>query len=137
MNNPVVATNVEIEYRMDGLLHIIHVNKMKRDAVDAYIDAINSEIMEREDSLLLSVHNYTHLGGMISPYFMGRLKEFNAPEKQRDDMYGRVALVNPAKAFQILFNPLLKLFSRNNTKLPIRFFDDLEDAVQWVMEYDG
>ncbi len=110
---------------------------MTRATVDAYVEAIKSEITNREDSLLLSIHNYAKLGGLISPYFLGRLKEFSDPENSRDDFHGRVALVNSSTAFQLLFDSILRIFSRNSDVVTIRFFTDVESAVKWVSEYEA
>ncbi len=136
MTDPTTVKHVEVEYRDNDRVHIIHINGSRREHVDAYVEAIHSEIISREDTLLLSIHNYTSLGGMISPYFLGRIKELSQPEFQRKDLVGRVALVHPAEMFRILFNPIVNIFIRNNNTLSIQFFNELEDAVSWVSEYE-
>lgn len=135
MTNLTTQQYVEVEYRDNKRIHIIHINGSRREHVDGYIEAIHSEIVSKEDNLLLSVHNYTSLGGMISPYFLGRIKELAQPEFQRDDFVGRVALVHPADMFRVLFNPIVSIFTRRSTTLTIQFFNDLEEAVAWVDAY--
>jgi len=126
---------VEIEYRKNKQMHIIHVNSMIRAAVDEYVEIINKEILQRETDLLLSVHDYSKLGGAISPYFLGRMREFSNVNR-RNKTIGRVALVTNMDMFRLLFNPIVKMLSKFSDDLAIRFFSDLDEAVQWVAEYE-
>lgn len=116
-------------------IHIIHVDDFSRQGVDEYIEIVKAEILAKDDTLLLSIHNYAKLGGIITPYFLGRAKQL-AAENERADMVGRVGMVTTMDIFRILMNPLMKIFARENNKVTIKFFTSLDEAVQWVSEYD-
>jgi hypothetical protein len=135
MNKDITQDAVSVEYRDNNRIQIVYINGMKREAVDAYMEVIQTEIVEKESSLLLSVHDYSNVGGIITPYFIGRLKEFSG-DNMRTDTYGRVAVVTSADLFRMMFNPIVKMFSRGNRKLPIQIFQTVDEAVQWVSEYE-
>lgn len=116
-------------------IHIIHVDDFSRQGVDEYIEIVKAEILAKDDTLLLSIHNYAKLGGIITPYFLGRAKQL-AAENERADMVGRVGMVTTMDIFRILMNPLMKIFARENNKVTIKFFTSIDEAVQWVSEYD-
>lgn len=116
-------------------IHIIHVADFSRQGVDEYIQIVKDEILAMEGNLLLSIHNYAKLGGIITPYFLGRAKQL-AAENQRTDMVGRVGMVTTMDIFRILMNPLMKIFARENNKVTIKFFTSLDEAIQWVSEYE-
>lgn len=126
---------VTVEYRDNNRIQIININDMTRKAVDAYVEIIKTEIINREEALVLSVHNYYKVGGIISPYFLGRMKEFGGDDR-RTDTYGRVAVVTSADIFRLLLNPVVKIFSLSNKKLAIQFFTTVDEAVAWVSEYE-
>lgn len=135
MSKQTLEKMVEVEFYDNGRIHIIHVNGMTRAAVDGYVDAVNRLMVESDDTLLLSVQNFAKLGGLISPYFLGRMKQIATETSSGRDVHGRVALVNSSDAFRLIFDPLLKLFSRTNQELDIRFFNKIDDAMQWVSDY--
>jgi len=117
-------------------IHIINIDDLTRQGVDEYIKIVEDEILAKEDTLLLSIHNYAKLGGMITPYFLGSAKKL-ADKNTRTDMYGRVGMVTTMDIFRILINPLMKIFARENNKVEIKFFTSLDEAIQWVSEYEG
>lgn len=136
MTKSSVEKLVEVEYHDTYDVQIIHINSMTRAAVDTYVEVIKRDMVEREDSIFLSVQDYSKAGGMVSPYFLGRMKEFSAPEYDRIDAVGRVAVVNSMDIFRLLLNPLMRVISRGSHNLELKFFSDLEDAVSWVSEYE-
>ena len=92
MHNDISNDLVSIEYRDNNRIQVIHINSMTREAVNLYINLIQTEIVSRESPLLLSVHNYQNVGGMVSHYYMERIKEFSG-DKIRKDSHGRVGVV--------------------------------------------
>lgn len=125
---------VEIEYVDNNRIQVLHLNGVSRDAIDEYMRLIQSEMLDMEGSLLLSVHDYSQIGGTITPYFIGRIREV-AANNTRTDMYGRVAMVTSMDIFRLLMNPLMKVFSRENHKVAIKFFSTVDEAVSWVSTY--
>jgi hypothetical protein len=125
---------VTIEYRNNNRVQIVHLNSMTRQAVDEYVEVIRAEVVERKTALIRSVQNFTSPISIISPYFLGRLKEFSG--QTRTDSHGRVAVVTPVDLFRFMLNPLVKLFSQGSDKLTIQFFKSLDEAVNWVSEYE-
>jgi hypothetical protein len=135
MSNNVSTHLVTVEYRDNNRIQIIHVNNMTRQTVDAYIEIIRTEIVNREASFLLSVHDYSNINNIVSPYFLGRLKEL-ASDNLRPDLFGRAAIVTSIDLFRLLFNPVVKIFSRNNNGITIQFFNSVDEAIEWVSEYE-
>jgi len=135
MHDDISQDHVSVEYRDNNRIQVVHINSMRREAVDMYIEIIQTEIVSRELPLLLTVHNYTNVGGMVSPYYMKRIKEFSG-DKIRRDSHGRVAVVISNELFPILINPIIKTFTRNIRKLTIQFFTDINQAIKWVSEYE-
>lgn len=137
MNDTNQKSKVNVDYRNGKQIHIIHMNGSRREDVDAYIDAVITEVIQNPEKVLLSVQNYSKIGGMLSPYFLGRVKEFTKPDTPLHDRVGRVALVQSTDMFRILFNPVVSMFKRAvNDKLEIKFFNNLDDAIAWVEAYE-
>lgn len=135
MHNDISNDLVSIEYRDNNRIQVIHINSMTREAVNLYINLIQTEIVSRESPLLLSVHNYQNVGGMVSHYYMERIKEFSG-DKIRKDSHGRVGVVISNDLFRIMINPIIRIYARHIMKLAIQFFTSVDQAVEWVAEYE-
>lgn len=135
MSNNDLKQLVTVEYRDNARIQIININDMTRKAVDAFIEVIKTEMINREESLVLSVHNYDKVGSIVSPYFLGQMKEIGGDDR-RTELYGRVAVVTSVDIFRLLLNPVVKIFTLSNKKLAIQFFATVDEAVEWVSEYE-
>ncbi len=135
MNQEIPQEPITIDYREDGRILVIQINGMTREAVDAFIETIQTEIVDVDSSLLLTVIDYTNTGGMVSPYFIGKMKNITGDQIRRD-MRGRAGVVTSVDLFRLVFNPVVKMFSRDNKNLTIQFFKTVDEAVEWVSEYE-
>ena len=135
MQNDILQDFVVVEYRDNKRIQIIHVNDITRQGVDAYINVIQTELVDREETTLRTVQKFTKLGTAISPYFLARLKEFSG-DNLRKDTHGRVAIVTSMDIFRLMINPVAKIFLRENNKLAIQFFKTVDEAVEWVSDYE-
>ena len=137
MDNNIKAELIEVEYRDNNRIQVIRINSMTRDAVDAYVEVLKAQTVEEgEAPLALSVHDYSNVGGTVSPYFLGRIKNEFSGDNLRADGHGRVAVVTAVNLFRLMLNPLVKMFSRGNNKLAIQFFSSVDEAVEWVSAYE-
>jgi len=117
---------VDVEHRDNNRIQIMRLRDVTRKAVDDYIEIVNREIIRKEDSLLLSVQDFTQLGRSITPYFIGKITELSK-EGARPDLYGRIAIVTKLDVFRFVFNPVAKIITRVNNKVEVGFSPKLRE----------
>lgn len=136
MPTPKDNSPIEVEYRDNNRIQIIHVHNMTRAAVDAYAELLQEEIIKSQDKPSLVVHNYASVRGFLSPYFIGRVREIASnSELPIHKINGRIGLVTTMDMFNVLFNPILRGVSQNVTKVNVKFFRTVDEAVEWVSQY--
>ena len=135
MHNDISQNLVSVEYRDNERIQILKINSITREAVDAFAELIQTEIIDKELSSLQIIYDVRNVGGMVTPYFVKQVQGFGS-HKVIVNGQGRIAAVISTELFRVMINPLVRFVMRNNLKLTIQFFSDFDQAIKWVSEYE-
>jgi hypothetical protein len=125
-----LVEGVTIRLLDDGLLPVITVTTIKRDAVDLLAEWISRRIEHWDPKIpYCALYDLTQPGAMITPYMR---KVTAALNDQRQEVHGRVALIMRRDTTA----SLLSMFTmvRQGSTRELRVFFSVEEGLQWLRE---
>ena len=134
MHNDISQNLVSVEYKDNNRIQIFKINSMTREAVDTFVETIQTEYIDKDGQVILAIHDFRNVGGVITPYFVNQVQEFSRNEVIINSR-GRAAVLISTDVFRVMINPLVKIFMLKSN-FAIKFFTNFDQAVNWVAEYE-